>query len=67
MDSTRKQPMNIDASWTQPWHGYQIAPGHWTDTIDDVQLEMLIQDMFADESDCSEASEMLEAIGIKCK
>jgi hypothetical protein len=56
--------MNINISWTQPWHGYQ--PGHWTDHIDDTQLEILIQDMFAEHSDYSEATEMLEAIGIKC-
>ena len=64
MNTHRKQPMNINISWTQPWHGYQ--PSHWTDHMDDTQLEILIQDMFAEHSDYSEATEMLEAIGIKC-
>jgi hypothetical protein len=60
MESKKFQPMNISTSWTQPWPG---AP--WAEQMDDVQLEILIQDMFFEETDTTVATQMLNQIGIR--
>lgn len=62
MSQDWKQPMNINISWSQPWPG---AQQHWIESIDDVQLELLVQDMLFDEEDTQLASEMLNQIGIQ--
>jgi hypothetical protein len=66
MSNKQAQPFNISVSWTQPLQSYRVDVSHWTDKMDDTQLEILIQDMLSEHSDYSEASAMLEAIGIKC-
>jgi hypothetical protein len=52
--------MNVSTSWTQPW-----PDTHWAERMDDVQLEILIQDMFFDEADTTVAAQMLNQIGIR--
>jgi hypothetical protein len=66
MSNKQAQPFNISVSWTQPLQSYHLQVGHWTDKMDDTQLEILIQDMLSEHSDYSEATSMLETIGIKC-
>lgn len=60
MEPKRAQPMNVSTSWTQPW-----PDTHWAERMDDVQLEILIQDMFFDEADTTVAAQMLNQIGIR--
>ena len=56
MEGDKKQIMNLNISWTQPWP---------VEVMDDIQLEMLVQDLLFDEEDTSEACKMLNSIGIR--
>ena len=65
---------NISHRWTQ--HGWSMPyvpqprpSSTWADSLDNVQLEMILQDILEQdlkESDCSSARNLLSDIGIRC-
>jgi hypothetical protein len=61
-----KNQWNTSKEFKFVWTDFPKTVDHWGDKMDDTQLEILIQDMLAEYSDCSETTMMLEAIGIKC-
>lgn len=64
---TEKKRWTMGGKFTYPWPKYPTQP---VQTMDDVQLEILITDILSEDltvEECSEAREMLNNIGIKTR
>jgi len=62
---TEKKRWTMGGKFTYPWPNYPTQP---VQTMDDVQLEILITNILSEDltvEECSEAREMLNNIGIK--
>jgi len=62
---TEKKQWTISSKFSYPWPNYPTQP---VQTMDDVQLEILITDILSEDltvEECSEARAMLNNIGIK--
>lgn len=64
---TEKKRWTMGGKFTYLWPNYPTQP---VQTMDDVQLEILITDILSEDltvEECSEAREMLNNIGIKTR